>query len=49
MKQKITTNYEKHLNLKLKLKHRNKNTTKKTMYRRTFLYGSETTSQADLV
>ena len=49
MKQKITTNYEKHLNLKLKLKDRNKNMTEQTMYRRTFLCGSETTSHADLV
>jgi len=49
MKQKITINYGKHLNLKLKLKHRNKYMTKQTMYRRTFLCGSETTSHADLV
>ena len=47
MKQKITTNYEKHLNLKLKLKDRNKNMTEQTMYRRTFLCGSETTSHPE--
>ena len=56
MKQKITINYGKHLNLKLKLKHRNKKMANQTMYRRKTwlpitenLCGSETTSHADLV
>jgi len=56
MKQKITTNYGKHLNHKLKLKHRNKKMANQTMYRRKTwlpitenLCGSETTSHADLV
>jgi len=38
MKQKITTNYGKHLNHKLKLKHRNKIMAKLTRYgRKTWL------------